>query len=110
MIPSPASVASDYSARARIECDEDSLRDAFPTAGQEAGITETVVRVRVTIDATGRVTGASAIEDPGFGFAAAAIRALQDSAVCRIRPARDREGRPVGDTVPSFRFNFVAEN
>lgn len=101
--------AVDYSERARIECDEDALREAFPAAGHEAGITEMVVRVRVVVDAEGHVTGVTALNDPGFGFANAAVRSMRNSGACRVRPARDRDGHAVPDTVQSFRFNFVAE-
>ena len=104
-----APAAVDYSERARIECDEDALRDAFPAAGHEAGITEMDVRIRVTVNAQGHVTNATALNDPGFGFAAAALRSVRSTGACRVRPARDREGNAVADTVQSFRFNFVAE-
>lgn len=49
------------------------------------------VVLRLTIDAGGFLTAVEVLEDPGYGFAAAAVDAVKKS---RFRPAR-HEGRPI---------------
>lgn len=97
---------SDLSARPRFSCDEDALRNFFPEEAQERGITGMRVRVRVTVDASGRITRATAIDHPGAGLDRAAERAVLNGCTATIPRARD--GRAVG-TVTTFRLNFELE-
>jgi len=106
--PAPPSTVpdTDLSERPRIECDEDSLRNFFPEEAQERGLTGMRVRVRVSVDAGGRITRAQAMEDPGFGLGRAAERAVMNG--CRATTPRARDGRAVS-TVTTFRLNFELE-
>ncbi|TAK18588.1 MAG: hypothetical protein EPO40_36620 [Myxococcaceae bacterium] len=105
--PLPSSVSdADLSERPRIECDEDSLRNFFPEEAQERGLTGMRVRVRVSVDASGAITRAQSMEDPGFGLGRAAERAVMNG--CRASTPRARDGRAVA-TITTFRLNFELE-
>ncbi len=105
--PRPATPPpTDFSTHATLDCDEDAARDNFPEAAREAGIFEQVVRVRVTIDGSGHITGITPVNDPGYGFAAAAMQVVRR--FCRTNVGRDRGGANVVDTIP-YRVTFVAE-
>jgi outer membrane biosynthesis protein TonB len=96
----------DLSERPRIECDEDSLRNFFPEEAQERGLTGMRVQVRVSVDASGAITRAQAVTDPGFGLGRAAERAVMNG--CHATTPRARDGRAVA-TVTTFRLNFELE-
>ena len=96
----------DLSERPRIECDEDSLRNFFPEEAQERGLTGMRVQVRVSVDASGAITRAQSMEDPGFGLGRAAERAVMNG--CHATTPRSRDGRAVA-TVTTFRLNFELE-
>ena len=105
--PLPTSVSdADLSERPRIECDEDSLRNFFPEEAQERGLTGMRVRVRVSVDASGAITRAQSMEDPGFGLGRAAERAVMNG--CHASTPRARDGRAVA-TITTFRLNFELE-
>ena len=105
--PLPSSVRDvDLSERPRIECDEDSLRNFFPEEAQERGLTGMRVQVRVSVDASGAITRAQSMEDPGFGLGRAAERAVMNG--CRASTPRARDGRAVA-TITTFRLNFELE-
>ena len=105
--PLPSSVRDvDLSERPRIECDEDSLRNFFPEEAQERGLTGLRVQVRVSVDASGAITRAQSMEDPGFGLGRAAERAVMNG--CRASTPRARDGRAVA-TITTFRLNFELE-
>ncbi len=101
-----AATAADYTARARFECDESSMRSEFPDAAAQAGITNMRVRVRVVVDANGRVGRVEALNDPGFGFAAAAVNVIRRH--CEVTAARDRSGAAAADT-KEFAIEFTLE-
>lgn len=90
----------------RIECDENVLRRFFPRAFAERGTSNARVRLRLSVGENGAITGAQAVEDPGFGLGSAAERAVMTG--CRSTVPRDRAGRPVA-TVMVFRMNFEFE-
>ena len=96
----------DLSERPHIECDEDSLRNFFPEEAQERGLTGMRVQVRVSVDASGAITRAQSMEDPGFGLGRAAERAVMNG--CHATAPRARDGRAVA-TVTTFRLNFELE-
>lgn len=73
---------------------------AYPHLARRYG-REGRVTVRLSIDGTGRLSGIEVLEDPGFGFAAAAVDALKKS---RFSPAASG-GRPVSSrAILSIRF------
>jgi TonB family protein len=97
----------DYASRSEANCDSEAARDQFPQAAMEAGITEMVVRLRIEVDANGRVTRVQPLNNPGFGFAAAAERVVRSH--CQFRPARDHEGHAVPYVFGSFPVTFELE-
>lgn len=96
----------DYTTRAHFDCDENSMRSEFPDAAAQAGITNMRVRVRVVVDASGRIGRVDALNDPGYGFAAAAINVIRRH--CEITAARDRSGAAAADT-KEFAIEFTLE-
>ena len=95
--------AEDLSERPQIECDENALREFYPEQARDEGISEESVEVRLTVDASGRITEARAVSDPGHGFGRAAERALRNA--CTATIPRDREGRAVSVPV-RYRIRF----
>jgi len=71
-------------------------KEDYPPEAMRLGL-EARVRVMVAVDDTGRVTEASAIDDPGHGFAAAAVRIVKK--YYRFEPAR-RGDEPVATRFP----------
>jgi protein TonB len=59
--------------------------DAFPEAARRLGL-EGVVVLAIDIDETGAMAGVRALEDPGHGFAEAAVRSVRLH--CRFAPGR----------------------
>ncbi len=106
--PAPPSTVrdTDLSERPHITCEDDALRNFFPEEAQERGITGMRVQVRVSVDAAGAITRAQAIDDPGYGLARAAERAVMNG--CHATTPRARDGRAVA-TVTTFRLNFELE-
>lgn len=76
--------------------------DAFPEAARRLGV-EGVVVLALEIDATGAVTSVRAVEDPGHGFAEAAVRSVRLH--CRFTPGR-RGDEPVATTL-RYTVRFV---
>lgn len=96
---------ADLSARPEVHCDGDSLSGFYPDEARDQGISSARVRLRVTTDASGRIIRAQALNDPGYGFARAAERAMLNA--CPTDPARDRSGNAVGFTfIYPFRFEL----
>lgn len=66
-------------------------RCPFPREADDAGIDHAVVTLRIDVAITGEVLAASALDDPGHGFA-------QTARTCALRkrfaPALDRRGTP----------------
>lgn len=99
----PATPGPDLSERPRIECDDGALRNFFPEEAQDNNITNVSVRLRVTVDASGRITRAQALENPGFGLARAAERAVVNA--CTSSAPRGADGRAAGTSI-TFRLTF----
>lgn len=93
----------DLSERPQIDCDENALREFYPDQARDEGISEESVEVRLTVDASGRITEARAVNDPGHGFGRAAERALRNA--CTATVPRDREGRAVSIPI-RYRIRF----
>jgi protein TonB len=98
-----AARAEDLSERPRIECDENALREFYPDEARDEGISEEAVSLRLTVDASGRITEARASSDPGHGFGRAAERALRNA--CTATVPRNRDGQAVTAQV-TFRIRF----
>jgi TonB family protein len=75
---------------------------SHPSPGKRRG--EIVVRLRLALDATGRVTSVDVVEAAGEGFDDIAVRAVRER--CRFTAALDDQGRPVPFTIDDFRFRF----
>lgn len=93
------------SARAAIRLNGSSLGQFFPDEARDLNITSARVTLSVTVEANGAISDAVAVNDPGFGFAQAAVRSMT-SGTFTATPARDREGRPVRSVV---RFTIAFE-
>lgn len=77
------------------------LRIPYPDEARRSGVTGSV-RLQVTIDGSGQVTGVSVISGPGFGLDEAAREALWSF---RFKPAT-RRGARVGST---FEYTYTFE-
>ena len=95
--------AEDLSERPTIDCEETALREFYPDEARDEGIAESAVTVRLTVDASGRITEARALGDPGHGFGRAAERAARNA--CTATVPRDREGHATSTTL-TFRIRF----
>jgi protein TonB len=76
---------------------------AYPEEAERNGI-EGKVRLRVTLDERGRVSGVRVLSGLGHGLDQAAVDALKHR--CKFTPAIARDGRPVPFIVESYTFNF----
>lgn len=76
----------------------------WPAAAMSQDIYEQFVVMRVVVNADGTVERAQAVNDPGFGFGAAATQCARRT---RFTPARDDLGRPIRATSPPIRVRFT---
>ncbi len=76
---------------------------AYPAEAERAGV-EGKIRLRVALDAGGRVTSARVLRGLGHGLDQAAVEALTHR--CRFTPALGRDGRPVPFVIESYSFVF----
>jgi len=65
---------------------------------------ESVVRMRVSLDAAGRVHQATVLQRVGYGFDEKATEAVMRR--CRFTAALDRDGKPTAFVIDDFRFYF----
>jgi protein TonB len=84
----------------RIDAGNKACRPRYPHIAEREGVTGTT-KLRITIDATGHVTGAELLEASGRlrqnrNMDQAAIEALSE---CPVTAGNDEFGRPVGGTV-----------
>jgi protein TonB len=84
----------------RIDAGNKSCRPRYPHVAEREGVTG-ITKLRITIDATGHVTGATLLEASGSqrqnrNMDQAAIEALSE---CPVTAGNDEFGRPVGGTV-----------
>jgi protein TonB len=86
-----------------VEVQDTDWKCPWPREAETQQIDEQTVTIRVVVRADGSVESATALSDPGFGFAAAA-RACALAA--RYAPARDRSGRPVRAASPPILVHF----
>jgi protein TonB len=76
---------------------------AYPPDAERAGI-EGKVRLRVALDARGRVSSARVLRGLGHGLDEAAVEALTHR--CRFTPAIANDGRAVAFVIESYNFVF----
>lgn len=93
--PSRAAGAEDRSRAAAVVGGLD-WRCPFPEEADAAGVDRALAKIRVDLDATGRVRDVSVLADPGNGFGRAAQRCARGK---RFVPALDRDGRAVATRV-----------
>jgi protein TonB len=67
----------------------------FPPEADSEQIDEMVVPTEVSVSASGRVTNARALKDPGYGFARAAVQCALRQGASSFDLALDRDGNPI---------------
>ncbi len=75
----------------------------YPKEAEQAGV-EGKVRLRVALDAVGRVLSARVLRGLGHGLDQAAVEALTHK--CRFSPAIANDGRAVPFVIESYTFAF----
>jgi periplasmic protein TonB len=91
--PAPAVVGTDRSRTLALtskdwHCD-------FPPEADSEQIDQMVVPIEVNVSASGRVTNARAIKDPGYGFGRAAVQCALRQGGGAFDVALDRDGNPI---------------
>lgn len=76
----------------------------FPSAADRLGINFAVVTLRVCIDTDGLPRSAAILEDPGNGFAQAALACV---AQVMFQPGRDANGAAAPSRLDKFRVRFT---
>ena len=76
---------------------------SYPPEAERAGV-EGKVRLRVALDARGRVSSARVLRGLGHGLDEAAVEALTHR--CRFTPAIATDGRLVPFVIESYSFSF----
>lgn len=66
------------------------------------------VRMRVTLDATGRVRQAQVLRKAGYGFDEAAVESVLRR--CHFTAALDRRGKPTAFVIDDYHFYFILED
>ncbi len=95
--PPPPSKASSVSLRSgQWSC-------PWPDEAISLPIDEMTATIRVTVRADGTVESSEVVQDPGDGFAAAALRCARAT---RFTPATDAGGRPIRAASPPIRVHF----
>lgn len=75
----------------------------WPDAAADLPLDEQTATIRVTVRADGSVEASEIVEDPGDGFAPAALRCARAT---RFTPATDADGRPIRAVSPPIRVHF----
>jgi protein TonB len=100
--PSSAVGGPDQSRPVALEAAE--WRCAWPREADAEQIDEQTAVIRVVVRPDGSVESAQVVQDPGFGFGAAAVRCALGT---RFVPAEDRQGRRVRAKSPPIRVRFT---
>jgi len=100
---SPTPTPSKPSRAAPVSLPTDEWNCPWPDEASELPIDEQTATIRVTVRADGSVESSTVVQDPGDGFAAAAIRCARRT---RFTPAKDPEGRPIRAVSPPIRLHF----
>jgi periplasmic protein TonB len=67
----------------------------FPPEADSEQIDEMVVPTEVSVSASGHVTSARALKDPGYGFARAVVQCALHQSAAAFDVALDRDGNPI---------------
>ncbi len=107
--PAPHEPTERAGTSATIRWVGDSLEQFFPAEAIDENVASARIVLAVTVEASGAISDATAVSDPGHGFAQAAVRAMT-SGMFTATPARDREGRPVRSVVRfAVRFELASD-
>jgi periplasmic protein TonB len=79
-------------------------RDEYPAAARRLQ-REAEVKLRLVVDAEGRIREARPLADPGYGFGEAAVASVLRH--CRFRPAL-KDGQPV-ETEITYTVRYVLQ-
>ncbi|HLK93073.1 MAG TPA: ferric siderophore ABC transporter substrate-binding protein, partial [Polyangia bacterium] len=100
----PGGAGTTARSRARpVTLDAGSWSCPWPAEADARQVDQETVVIRVAVGADGRADRVDVLEDPGFGFGAAA---RQCALVTRFGAARDAAGEPVGALSPPIRVHF----
>jgi protein TonB len=101
----PGGGASELQVASMPEVDTDACGRTvtYPPDAERAGI-EGSVRLRVALDARGRVRNAHVLSGLGHGLDQAAVEAIQHR--CKFTPAIARNGQAVAFVIQSYTFRF----
>lgn len=79
----------------------------MPAALRRSNEELVVLNLRLTLGAGGTIARADALDDPGFGVAAAGSRAVP--AACRAVPVAGESFASIENTTMPFRLRFVVD-
>jgi protein TonB len=87
-----------------VSLEESRWSCAWPKEADREQIDEQSVVLKVMVDVKGKVTSVSLVQDPGFGFGAAATACAYKT---KFSPALDVKGDPVASLSPPIRVRFT---
>jgi TonB family protein len=88
----------------RIDAEACARTVKYPQEAREGAI-EGDVKLRVTVDAEGKVTDVTVLKGLGGGLTEAAVDALKHK--CRFSPAIDSNGKRVSYVIPTYTWSFA---
>jgi len=100
--PAPTAAPPAIQARpARVDASDPACKPEYPPAALRAGITGVMTRIKMTVDANGKVVSTEIVKPSGplrenRAMDKAAAEAL---ATCPAKPGIDENGKPIGTTV-----------
>jgi protein TonB len=100
--PLSASPGRDLSRPVTLQAEQ--WRCAWPKQADTEQIDEQTAVIRVMVRPDGSVESAHVVQDPGFGFGAAAVRCALGT---HFVPAENRQGQPVRAKSPPIRVRFT---
>lgn len=102
--PPPAPAAAKPRSRATgVSLRSEQWSCPWPDEAQDLPLDEQTATIRVTVRPDGSVEASEVVQDPGAGFAAAALRCARST---RFTPATDADGRPIRAVSPAIRVHF----
>lgn len=101
--PSPPPKPDRPSRAAAVSLRSEQWSCPWPDDAVDLPLDEQTATIRVTVRADGSVEASEVVQDPGSGFAAAALRCARAT---RFTPATDADGRPIRAISPPIRVHF----
>lgn len=101
--PSPPPKPDRPSRAAAVSLRSEQWSCPWPDDAVDLPLDEQTATIRVTVRADGSVEASEVVQDPGSGFAAAALRCARAT---RFTPATDADGRPIRAVSPPIRVHF----